>query len=257
VTPVIVRAGEAEAYLKGRAFSMDTIEEAARIAQKAAAPIDDVRGSAAYRMEMVRVCVLRGLRTLLQGQEQTTMPDAPILLAGASIPGTRFQAGGETLSQESTIHATVNGTPIQSNTGQEKTLLDWLRDEVGLTGTKEGCAEGECGACTVFLDGAAVMSCLVPAGRANGAEIVTIEGLSRNGQLHPVQKTFIEDGAVQCGYCTPGFVMSAAKLLEERPNPTINDIQQAITGNLCRCTGYYKIIEAMENAAKTVQGQGG
>lgn len=246
VTPVIVHAGEAENYLAGKPLTDEVFEEAARLSMQASQPIDDVRGSAAYRREMVRVCTLRGLKAIRDGQEQAGMPAEPILLWGREPLNGKVQSWSR--FPESPIETTINGKSYTFHSGHDKTLLRLLREEGNLIGTKEGCAEGECGACTVFLDGKAVMACLVPAPRAHGAEIVTVEGLAINGDLHPVQETFIEHGAVQCGYCTPGFLMSSAMLLEEKSNPTRNEIEQAITGNLCRCTGYYKIVQAIEDA---------
>ena len=249
VAPTIIGAPEAEAYLVGKPLTDEIFEEAARLTMDAARPIDDIRGSAAYRREMVRVCTLRGLKSIRdapEGWEQIGMPPEPILLWGKdpteNVPSSdQFPA--------SAIETTINGKKYSFSSGHDKTLLRLLREDANLIGTKEGCAEGECGACTVFLDGKAVMACLVPAPRAHGADILTVEGLAVDGQLHAVQEAFIQHGAVQCGYCTPGFLMSAAMLLEEKSKPTRNEIEQAITGNLCRCTGYYKIVQAIEDAS--------
>lgn len=250
VAPTILRAGQAEALLAGRPLDESGIEEAARLAVNAARPIDDVRSPADYRAEGVRVCVLRALRSILAGTEKDGYPSQPVLLWGKDGHPTPRLGESFRHAGNAPIITRLNGQQVTLPGAQHKTLLRLLREDAGLIGTKEGCAEGECGACTVFLDGKAVMSCLVPAARAHGADIVTIEGLAKNGQLHPVQQAFIDEGAVQCGYCTPGFIMSAAMLLEERPRPTLEEIQAAITGNLCRCTGYYSIVRAIERAAR-------
>ncbi|MEL6308241.1 MAG: FAD binding domain-containing protein [Chloroflexota bacterium] len=252
VAPTIIRVPLAEAVLVGNSLSEETIREAAQKAGNTPTPIDDVRSTATYRSEMVKVLVARALRKLALDDVLDTIPQQPAMLWGANearINGNAL-ATAQTHTGNEPINATINGESVIVNSGQMKTLLDWLRDHAGLTGTKQGCAEGECGACTVFLDGVAVMSCMVAAPRADGADIVTIEGLKQANTLHPVQEAFIETGAVQCGYCTPGFVMSGAQLLDEHPSPTHEQIQQSISGNLCRCTGYYKIVEAIAQASQ-------
>ncbi len=127
-------------------------------------------------------------------------------------------------------------------------LLDLLRDKLGLIGTKEGCGEGECGACTIIMDGESVNSCLVMAFQADGSNITTIEGLEKNGELHPIQRAYMEEGSVQCGFCIPGLIMSTKALLDKHPNPTRDEIREGMSGNLCRCTGYNKAIDAAEKA---------
>ena len=259
VAPMIIHAKDAEEFLLGKNLDDETIQKAAELAKTSARPIDDIRGSREYRLEMVRVCVKRALSALARGEERSGYPKRPVLLrACTDVHGYHFneveglkQSFHHMIGQiEPAIETTVNGKNYKFSSGFNKSLLRLLREDAGLIGTKEGCAEGECGACTVFLDGMAVMSCLVPAVRAHGANIVTIEGIRRNGKLHPVQQAFMDKGAVQCGYCTPGFVMSSVMLLDEIMHPDHEEIKEAISGNLCRCTGYYSIVAAIEQAAQ-------
>ena len=149
------------------------------------------------------------------------------------------------------ITLTVNGTAHEVAVEPRQSLLQVLREVLHLTGTKEGCSEGECGACTVFLDGQTVDSCLVFGVEAHGRDIITIEGLARGEQLHPVQIAFADYGAVQCGFCTPGMILAAKALLDSNPHPTEAEIRRGISGNLCRCTGYVKIVEAIKAAAQS------
>jgi carbon-monoxide dehydrogenase small subunit len=144
----------------------------------------------------------------------------------------------------------VNGETYEVLTEIHKTLLEVLREDLGLTGTKRGCDLGSCGACTVLIKGKPHLSCLTLAADAQGKEILTIEGLSRNGDLHPLQKAFIEKGAIQCGFCTPGMILTAKAFLDQHPHPSEEEAKKAISGNLCRCTGYVKIVEAILTAAE-------
>lgn len=150
---------------------------------------------------------------------------------------------------EAHIRFNLNGKDMELNVPPHKRFLDLLRVDLGLMGTKEGCGEGECGACTILLDGKAVNSCLLLAIEVNGAKVLTIEGLSQNNALHPLQKAFIDEGAVQCGFCTPGMILASKALLDENPHPTEEEIKIGLSGNFCRCTGYSSIIRAVKSVS--------
>ena len=151
------------------------------------------------------------------------------------------------------LHTTINGEAITAEVDPSISLAQFLRDNLYLTGTKIGCGKGECGACTIIMDGKSVTSCIIPVLRAEGAVIQTIEGVAKNGNLHPLQEEFINQGAVQCGFCTPGMIMSAKALLDENPEPKKEEIREALGGNICRCTGYVNIERAVEAAAQRIQ----
>ena len=243
LAPTVVHAPQAEAFLVGQMLTPAVCAEAGRLACADVRPIGDLRGSAAYRLSTLAALVADSLGRLAAGTQADAFPVQPVLLDTGKPPAAPPPAWA------GTIATTING---QAHTlaaaAGGKTLLNALRDEAGLTGCKEGCAEGECGACTVWLDGQAVMACLVPAPQAHGASVTTIEGLAPSADtLHPLQQAFIDHAAVQCGFCIPGMLMAGAKLLAERPSPDLPAIQTALSGNICRCTGYKKILAAVES----------
>ncbi len=244
LAPTIVHARSVEAYLLGKPLDDAARREAGRLATLDVAPIDDVRGSKEYRAAMLAVFIEDGLKRIAENRCAEGLPGAPVLLDTCSKPAATPAAFA------GTIETTINGRATAIAGAQHKTLLNALRDDVGLIGAKEGCAEGECGACTVWLNGQAVMSCLVPAAQAHGADVTTVEGLARGDELHPLQEAYIDRAAVQCGFCIPGMIMAGAKLLQEHPQPTLEQYQAAISGNICRCTGYRKILDAMAAAGE-------
>lgn len=248
VAPTIVRVSDAEEALVGGALNDAKIAQAVDAAGLAVTPIDDLRATADYRVELIGEMVRRAFEAIRAGD--AVLPERPPLLWGRSDGHWPTGDGHRAEHRVDTpVEATVNGETISHPRGGE-TLLDWLRS-AGATGVKEGCAEGECGSCTVNMDGMAVLSCLVPASRADATTITTIEGLgSPREPSHPLQQAFIETGAVQCGFCIPGFLMSGAALLDEHPEPTDEQITLGLSGNLCRCTGYYKIEDAVRVALK-------
>lgn len=249
LAPTVVRACETEALISGTHLDSETIAAACTLVCREVTPIGDVRGSAAYRCVALAALLERALERIAHDCCDEDPTERPVLLDTGNEE--RLDVG----AFEQTIVANVNGTRMEIRDAQGETLLNALRDRAGLTGSKEGCGEGECGACTVWLDGKAVMSCLVPAAQAHGCSVVTIEGLARDGQLHPLQQAYIERGAVQCGFCIPGMLMAGAKVLQERPHAGLDELQAAISGNICRCTGYRKILDAMQccSAAQTAE----
>lgn len=246
VAPVVTRAEHVEAFLLGKYLEPEICRQAAELIAQDCAPISDVRASAAYRLITLTNLLEHGLKLLHAAPATTTAH--PVLLETAAPPG-RWLAG----PRDDSIQTTINGQGSRfAPHTRQKTLLNLLREDAGLIGCKEGCAEGECGACTVWLNGQAVMSCLVPAPQIHGATITTIEGLGTGEQLHPLQQAFIDCAAVQCGFCIPGMLMAGAKLLEESPHPDMAQMRTALSGNICRCTGYSKILDALAQVGGTL-----
>jgi len=239
LAPTVVHASSAEAYLKGKRLDEAVCLEAGQLACAHIQPISDIRASASYRRVVLSHLVSHGLQLLAQNSENEYQAKDPVLLETPVSPST-------TSKFTDTVCTTINGKSYRLDGVQHKTLLAILREDIGLTGTKDGCSEGECGACTVWLNGQAVMSCLVPASHAHNALITTIEGSENDAQLQQVQQTFTEQGAVQCGYCIPGMIMAGTSLLHEQAKPDLEQIRTGLSGNICRCTGYSKIIAAIQ-----------
>ena len=252
IAPTVVNATDSEKYIIGREINEKTINEVASLSLNVASPIDDIRGSASFRKKAIIMLVKKCLTLLSSSESYWPIPDNYILLSGKIDSDINYKEAMIHDSSNKSIQTIINGKKYCLESGFNKSLLHFIREDIGLTGSKEGCSEGECGACTILLNGSAVMSCILPAPKAHNAEIRTVEGLSKDNELSPVQEAFINSGALQCGYCTPGFLMSATKLLEEESSPTESQIQTAFSGNLCRCTGYINIITAVNEASKKV-----
>ena len=264
VAPTVMRARSAEEVLVGRPFSTELALAAGGAASDEVSPIDDVRSTADYRRRVVRALTYDVLLAAWQRAAGSR---------GAAVGGTANAQSGDwvdraaadrpavpqirSLGADETgvITLNVNGAERRLRVRSNELLINVLRERLNLTGTKYGCGIGECGACTVLLDGAPVTACLVLAVEADGRDVRTIEGEARDGELSDLQRAFIDAGAVQCGFCTPGMILSARALLERNPNPSDDEIVEAIAGNLCRCTGYEAILQAVRLAAERLQGR--
>lgn len=254
LAPTPLRGAGAEAALEGQRVTPEVLESAAGAARAEIQPIDDIRGSAAYRRELTGVLLQRAVTRLTAPEDAEPVSVWPALDDGGHCCGHGSQtapARPPSTSHHQTIRIafSLNGEPVTARVGALTPLIDVIRDHVGLLGTKLGCGEGECGTCTVVLDGVTVNSCLQLAAPCDGREVITIEGLEKDGALNRVQEAFVAHGAVQCGFCTPGMIMQAWWVLQQGVDVTPELAARAIEGNLCRCTGYVKIVEAILAAA--------
>lgn len=256
VAPTPLRLTDIEARVEGEEIGPELLEEVARLTQKAVRPITDVRSTEAYRRQISGVLLKRALQAATTDARKDKVSETPsqtrvpvtMDLQGKTYKGS---AGEDESGGKREIGFTLNGYAVSVEVEPHKMLLNLLRDHLGLKGTKEGCGQGECGACTVLVDGISVDSCLYPAFEVAGKSVTTIEGLlSEGNRLDPLQESFVAHGGVQCGFCTPGMIMSAKALLNENPAPTEADIRKGISGNLCRCTGYVQIVESIQEAAQ-------
>ncbi len=265
VAPTPLRARQAEDALLGKEISKPLVDEVAAQAVDETAPVSDLRGSAAYRRQVTRVLVASALTTAWQraiGENYLPKPwvegshDQPAAGEASGRTVTLSEGTLRSLAGEAWIEITVNEQVVRASITPRTLLVDVLREQLGLRGTKRGCGNGECGACTVLIDGKPVNACLYLAVRARNKTITTIEGLGTRAALDPLQEAFITHGAVQCGYCASGMLLSARALLNRTPYPTEREIRYAIAGNICRCTGYAKIVTAIKAAVQS-ENQGG
>ena len=236
VAPTVLLVKDAADALIGHTLDEETLKKLDAAARAACKPINDKRGTIEYRTKVAGVLARR-------------------VAAIAFDRAMGKSQGKNSLMSKHHVSTTINGEPVEFLCETQQTMLDTLRDVLGLTGSKEGCASGDCGACTIICDGKIVCSCLMLGVEAAGKTITTIEGIAQGDHLHPVQQKFLEHAALQCGFCTPGFIVAAKALLDENPNPTETEARYWLAGNLCRCTGYDKIIRAVMDAAAEMRGE--
>ena len=251
VAPVPLRLKNVEKVIEGEEIGPDLLGRVGKLVEQEVSPITDVRSTEEYRRTMSGVLIKRAIKQALRNVKSKKLSKAPTTYKVDRIPHSKkSEIFNPKPESRKGVNFILNGHEVSAEVESHRMLLDILRNEFELTGTKEGCGQGECGACTVLVDGNTVDSCLYPAFEIEGRSVTTIEGLVGEGnRLHPIQEAFVEKGGVQCGFCTPGMIMSAKALLDEKQSPSREDIRKGISGNLCRCTGYVQIVESIKAAA--------